>query len=293
MPLVYIIIVNYNGYKDTIDCVNSLRKIKYDNYKIVIIDNDSTNDSVKKLKFYLEDCTILSMKSNLGFAGGNNFGINYALKNNAEFVLLLNNDTIVKDDFLNNMILTFIKETNAGIVGCKIMYHKEKNRIWYGGGKIDWFKFIGIHFGMKEFDNGQCDFEKEIDFMTGCCMLIKKDVFKKVGMLPEEYFMYFEDLDFCVRVKDFGYKILYNPKSVIYHKVGLSSGGEESQFSVEWGTRNRIVFMNKYKKKVKNCRFISSQIFFYITRILKCIKYICNGKIYLAKAILKGIEDSK
>lgn len=293
MPLIYIILVNYNGYKDTIECVNSLKKVNYKNYRIVIVDNASSNNSLGILKQKINDCIIIESKENLGFAGGNNLGIKYALDHNADYIMFLNNDTLVNNDFLNNMIMSFTKDNKVGLVGCKIMHYPAKNIIWYGGGYIDWFKFIGTHCGMGQIDKGQCDTEKEIDFMTGCCMLIKKEVFEKVGFLSEDYFMYFEDVDFCVNIKNFGYKIWYNPKAIIYHKVGLSSGGEESPFSIKWGTRNRILFMNRYKNNVSSFGLILSKMFFYVTRFIRYIQYIFKGQDDKSKAIINGIKSYK
>lgn len=293
MPFVYIILVNYNGYKYTIECVNSLGKINYRNYKIIIVDNASSDNSLTILKQKLNDCIIIDSKENLGFAGGNNLGIKYALHHNGDYIMLLNNDTLVKTDFLDNMLNSFNKDNKIGLVGCKIMYHPEKDIIWYGGGYIDWFKFIGVHYEMKQVDKGQCDTEKEIDFITGCCMLIKREVFEKSGLLSEDYFMYFEDVDFCVKVRNVGYKIWYNPKAVIYHKVGFSSGGEESPFSIEWCTRNRLFFMNKYKNNISKFRFMLSKMFFYSTRYIRYFQYIIRGENSKANAIIRGIKSYK
>ncbi|WP_066021812.1 glycosyltransferase family 2 protein [Clostridium sp. CT7] len=292
MSLVFIIIVNYNAYKDTIECVKSLRKISYKNYKVIIVDNASTDESVARINDKLKDCILLRSMKNLGFAGGNNIGMRYALEKGADYVLLLNNDTLVERDFLSNMLVPFSRNTSIGMVGCKIMYYPEVTKIWFGGGKIDWFKFIGTHFGMREIDNGQCDDEKEIDFMTGCCILVKRKVIEKVGPLSEEYFMYFEDVDFCVRVKECGYMIWYEPKAVIYHKVGLSGGGEESAFSIRWCTRNRVLFMNKNRKRVGYFKFILSKAFFYFTRIIRYIQYYFTGNKEKAYAIVHGIRNN-
>ncbi len=290
MALIYVILINFNGYKDTIECVNSLKKINYKNYKIIIVDNASSDDSLNVLKEKVNDVTIIGSKKNLGFAGGNNLGIKYALDHNSDYIMLLNNDTLVKADFLDNMLKSFNKDSSIGLVGCKIMYYPEKNIIWYGGGYIDWFKFIGTHYGMGQVDKGQYDNEKEIDFMTGCCMLAKREVFEKAGLLSEDYFMYFEDVDFCVKIKNFGYKIWYNPGAVIYHKVGLSSGGEESPFSIKWCTKNRLLFMNHYKNNVSGFNFILSNIFFYFTRIIRYFQYMIKGEKSKASSIIKGIR---
>jgi GT2 family glycosyltransferase len=290
LPLIYIILINYNGYRDTIECIQSLSKINYKNFKIIIVDNASTNNSLDYLNEYIENCIIIQSKENLGFAGGNNLGIEYAIKNGAEYVLLLNNDTIVEHNFLNKMTETFNISKNIGVVGCKIKYYEQKNRIWYGGGRINWFKFIGEHYGMREIDKGQYDGKYEIEFMTGCCMLISREVIKKVGLLANEYFMYFEDVDYCVKVKDGGFRIYYNPEAVIYHKVGIASGGEESSFSIKWCTRNRIIFMNKYENRIGKLYVVISKIFFYSTRCIKYLQYVLKGQKNKSNALIEGIK---
>lgn len=289
-PLVYIILLNYNGYEDTIKCVETLNKIDYNNYKILIVDNASTDNSIAVMNKKLVSIDLVPNTINEGFAGGNNLGIKFALKRGADYILMLNNDTLVEPRFLYNMLSTFNKAQDIGIVGCKIMYYPETNKIWYAGGYIDWFKFIGKHRGMSEIDNGQYDNEEKIDFMTGCCMLVKREVFEKVGLLSEEYFMYLEDVDFCVKVAENNFKIWYNPKAIIYHKVGSSNDGEESSFLIEWVNRNRLIFMNKYKYKVSENQLVLSKMFFYCTRIFLCFKYIFTGKTKKCFAIISGIK---
>lgn len=273
---VYIILVNFNGAKDTIECIKSLNNINYENFKIVVVDNKSSDEDKLKLKEADVKFHLIESNENLGFAGGNNIGIKYAIDNNADFVLLLNNDTLVHKDFLNELMK--YTEINVGVIGPKILYYPEVSKIWFAGGMINWFKFIGQHFGEKQEDNGQFNTLKEVDFVTGCCMLIDSNVFKKVGLLPEGYFMYFEDVDFCVKVKDAGYKLIYNPNSEIYHKVSISSGGEESPFILKYSNRNRLKFMKKYKHKVSFIMYMLSITYFYITRFIKIIKYMIRYK---------------
>lgn len=290
MKKVYVIIVNYNNYNDTIECVKSLKKVNYTNFHIVIVDNNSSNDSVKKLKKALSTCRIIELNENLGFAGGNNEGIKYALDSGAEYVLLLNNDTLVKSDFLINMMSEF-EDDLVGMVGSKIMYYSDKNRIWFGGGKIDWFKFIGVNIGMKEVDSKCYNNRCEVDFISGCCMLIKSSVFKVVGLLPEEYFMYYEDVDFCVKVRKSGFKLIYQPSSVIYHKVSISSGGENSIFSIKFMTRNKLVFMKKYHNEVSNLVYGFAILYYYFSRIFRIIGYLCRNHYDKALAIKQGIFE--
>ncbi|MGG7153676.1 glycosyltransferase, partial [Clostridium neonatale] len=178
-------------------------------------------------------------KENNGFAAGNNIGIKYALKNNSDYILLLNNDTIITENSIEKLIECLESDKSIGIVSSRIMYYDKPYKIWFSGGKIDWFKYICVHDSMNmEFTNNNGNIKTE--FISGCSMMIRKDVVNKVGLLPEEYFMYYEDVDYCKMVMDSGYKLMVCTESIIYHKVSASSGGEESAFSIKWSTRNRL-----------------------------------------------------
>lgn len=288
---VIIILLNYCGTEDTLNCIASLEQIEYDNYEILVVDNASPDNSYEILKEALKDTphTLLKSEFNGGFAKGNNIGIEYAMNHGADYVLLLNTDTLVEKDFLTNLMECYENYPEAGIVGSKILYESKRDYIWYGGGDIDFKRFYGYHYGEKHRDEGQYDKECEVNFITGCVMLIGRDVIKKVGGLPEEYFMYFEDADYCVQVKDAGYKLYYCPNAIVYHKVSASTGGEESPFGIKWGTRNRIIFMSKFKNKVSKINYLKANIFFYLTRIIKALSYFSHGKFEKVKALKEGI----
>lgn len=242
MKKIAIIIVNYNGEKDTNELLNSLDKIKTDgnSLEIYIIDNGSTKNIDYSEKSF--PCHYQRNKTNVGFAVANNQGIKEALKNGADYICLLNNDTTVDPNFLHSVISSFEKDDKIGIISPKIYfypgrefhkdryYDEEKGKvIWYAGGLIDWANVYCSHRGVDEVDSGQYNQEAETDFATGCCMLIKKKVMEDIGLLPEEYFAYFEDVDFCIRAKRKDYKIMYQPKSIIWHKNASSSGGSGSR----------------------------------------------------------------
>lgn len=291
--LVYIILVNYNGSEDTLACIESLKTVSYGNYKIIVVDNASTDNSYEILKDKIDNQVILiESEKNLGFAGGNNIGISYALENGAQAVLLLNNDTLVEPDFLSYMMENF-KDPKVGIVGSKIKYESKRDTLWFAGGEILWDKFYAKHYGEKEKDSGTYDERKEITFTTGCSMLIHKTLLESIGLLSEEYFMYFEDVDYCARATEKGFKIIYEPKAVIYHKVSAATGGEESPFAVQWNTRNRILFMEKFKHKVSKVQYAKAKGFFYSTRIIKYLQYIKSGRKDKAKALKIGIIEGK
>ena len=156
-PRVYIILLNYNGYKDTIECIESLHKVSYSNFSIVVVDNDSQDNSENILRKQYPQHTIIQSGSNLGFAGGINIGIQHALCQGADYILLLNNDTIVEPNFLEPLIIEAEKTDGVGIVGGKINYYYSKNKIWSAGGYISELKGCGYHYGKDEVDVGQYD----------------------------------------------------------------------------------------------------------------------------------------
>jgi len=291
---VSIILLNYKGLKDTLECVESLEKLKYENYEIIIVDNHSEDGSYEALKDRLGNKQVLiEAPSNGGFAKGNNIGIEYATHNGADFVLLLNNDTLVEENFLSEMVSCYERHENVGIIGCKIMYNGQRDTIWYAGGEIDFKRYYGYHYGEGQKDSPSFNEEKEITFTTGCVMLIPKEVILKVGSLPEEYFMYYEDVDYCLKVQKASYKIFYCPGATVYHKVSASTGGDESPFAVRYNTRNRIIFMNKYKNLVNAKEFKKAVRFFYSTRVIRLTQYVLKGEIEKAKALLKGITEGR
>lgn len=241
-PLVYIILVNYNGFSDTLECIESIRNITYKNYKIIVVDNKSTDEPEKEQLLFLRANTIyIQSESNLGFSGGNNIGIRYAKENNADYVLLLNNDTTVEPDFLTKLVVAAKEKEDKGVFGCKIKYYWNKEQIWFDGGTFD-FKTANTSHYHTRVSNGTIE---EVTFLTGCLMLIPMEVLNDVGMLDETYFLYAEDTDYCCRVMDASYKLYYCPDAVIYHKEGASTGktSELKQYYVE---RNGLYICRMY-----------------------------------------------
>lgn len=246
-----IILLNYNNYNDTINCIESLKKVDYPNFFVIVVDNNSTNDSFAYLKKMENDkIKIINSGKNGGFAFGNNVGIKLALEQKAEYVLLLNNDTIVTPNFLTKLEECFLIKNNVGIVTSRIMYNKERDKIWYAGGDIDWDNLRATHEGINQSIYKKHEM-REVNFASGCCMLISSECLRNVGGLPEDYFMYCEDMDYCVKVRECGYKIIYDSDSVIYHCVSSAGGGEESPFVIEWSNRARRKFYKKYKDYIR------------------------------------------
>lgn len=251
MKTVFIVIVHFNNSKDTYECLNSLRQIKSKKIQIscIVVDNGS------KEKFRDDEVIIITNKQNLGFSGGNNVGISYALDHNADYILLLNNDTLVDENLVDELVSCIDSDPAIGIAVPKIYFakgyefHKERYKnnelgkvIWYAGGGVDWKNVIGFHRGVDEVDHGQYERREITEFATGCCMLVKREVIKKIGMLDERYFLYYEDSDFSQRVIKAGYKIMYTPKAFLWHKNAGSAGGSGSALQDYYISRNRMLF---------------------------------------------------
>jgi GT2 family glycosyltransferase len=256
-----IIIVNFNSKKDTIECLESLQKIKHANFKysVVVVDNASIEPFTLPNKLHSQNIEVIHSDSNLGFTGGNNMGIYYMIeKYNSDYILLLNNDTIVDPDFLKELIKTADSNPRIGLVSSKIYFTKGRefhhdsydkdqlgNVLWYAGGSIDWQHLVAFHRGVDEVDYGQFDNQIESDFATGCSFLIKREVLEKCGTLDKRFFVYMEDVDLSIRVKKAGYIIGFSPKSIVFHKNAGSSGGSGSKIHEYYQTRNRIILSMK------------------------------------------------
>jgi len=283
-----IILLNWNNEEDTIECIESLKKINYDNYKIIVVDNGSKEESISKIEKQYSDLCIIKNESNLGFAGGNNIGIKYAIDNNADYVLLINNDTIVDENFLTELVEVGGADEKNGLLGSKIYFHSEKNRIWFVGGKVNWLKNKGTHIGLDEIDEGQYDKIKEVDYLTGCCLLIKKEVIERIGVLEEDYFLYYEDTDFSLRAQNEGYKCIYVPESKIYHKISRSTKPGSANY-IYYHVRNGLVMAKRTGNSLIRIALYPYCLILFLKQIVKII-FIPEKRLW-AKAVLRGLKD--
>ncbi len=245
-PLVFIILVNWNGKAVTLDCLDSLSEISYKNSKVLVVDNASSDGSVPAIRQTHPEAIVLEQTENLRFAGGNNAGIAYALKHGAELVCLLNNDTTVDREFLSRLVLRIESGKNIGMVAPKIFYHNKPNTIWFAGGKISMWTGTMRHIGIREEDHGQHDTSIEIDYATGCCILTHREVIEKVGMLDESFFMYAEDADWSMRVRRSGYSIVYEPGAKVWHQLSVAGGGHLSWFKMKNKFISNYRFFHRY-----------------------------------------------
>lgn len=266
LPKIGVVVLNYNGKKDTIDCLQSLFAINISDFiiQIILIDNNSTDDSMPAFKKFISQnkkimLKIIENKTNLGFAEGNNVGIREALKEDMDYILILNNDTLADKNLVSNLLETAQKYPEVGIIGPKIYFakgfeyhydrYKEEERgrvIWYAGAVIDWENMLYFHRGVDEVDIGQFDKSKETDFVSGCAMFIRREVFDKVGIFNPDYFLYLEDVDLCQRARMVGFTLWYEAKAFLWHKNASASGKPGSSTHIYYQTRNRLLFGFKY-----------------------------------------------
>lgn len=253
-----VVVLNYNGLENTLECVESLKRCDSAGNKIelIVVDNNSGDGSQEALP-KLKDINLIQNIDNLGYSGGNNVGIKRALKRKADAILILNNDTQAEKDLIVNLVATL---KSADLISPKIYFtagyefHNDRYQkadlgrvIWYAGGHIDWDNIIGIHDGVDLVDSGQFEKRREIELATGAAMIVKRQVFEKVGLFDEKYFLYLEDMDFCVRAKKAGFKIYFEPRAILWHK-NAGSIGSGSQLQDFYFTRNRLLFATKYAK---------------------------------------------
>jgi len=225
-----IIVLNWNGRDLTLDCLRSLAAVTTPHVRIILVDNASTDGSSDAVRQqYGSRVTLIENAQNLGFAAGNNVGIRRALDDGADFILLLNNDTVVAPDFVEHLHKAMLSSPDIGITAPKIYYAEPKNQIWFAGGELSMWRGIARHTGIRETDRGQYDREHDIDYATGCAFLVRRAVLEKIGDLDPGYRAYFEDADFCVRARRAGFRIRYIPAAHVWHRISASTGGQLSR----------------------------------------------------------------
>ncbi len=248
---IHVIILNWNNFTDTDKCIYSLLHIGDSRIKIVLVDNNSTDNSIELLKEKYPQIEVLCSDKNLGYAGGMNIGIKYALKNSADYIIISNNDIIYTNNFLSPLLELLYKDPMAGIISPKVLYAHEKDKIYCAGGDFKLLRGSGVAAYQGRDSSTFGNEIREISMAEGSCFITKKEVFEKAGLFSEDFFMYFEDLEFSDRVKKH-FKIFYTPLSIIYHKSGAGhSWKNHSPLYYYYYTRNRYLYFRKYKLHIK------------------------------------------
>ena len=281
---VAIIIVNWKQYELTKSCLSTLKSSKFNDFQIILIDNESNQKDLNDLKNQFDQVKTFTSEKNLGFTGANNIGINYAIKNQFEYVMLLNNDTEIDKNFINPLLKAFQKYKKLGAVQPVIMNFYQNKKVWNAGGNLN--KFFGYTSVIKK----PKYINRKIDWITGCCILIKTVVIKKVGLLDENFFAYYEDVDWSIRIKKAGYDLAVVKSSLIYHHGSKASKNESSEGTLSpfvhyLNIRNHIFLLRKNKDIFNSFgilvfqffKILSYSLYFTIRLRINKLKMVYNG----------------
>ena len=300
-PKIFIIVLNWNNWHETKECLGSLAKVSYPNYEVLVVDNGSserppinslTSPQAPLLSkergvggevAKLGRAELLCNDSNLGFAGGNNVGIKYALAHGADYIMLLNNDTIVAPDFLTELVRAADGSPSYGILGSRI-YKYGTDDVVFGGGKIN--KWLNMAGHAKNYELGIMN--HETDYITGAAMLIRRKVIEKIGLMREEYFLYYEDVDWCLRARKAGYKCLAVNTSRVWHKVSATTK-EGSPSYIYYHTRNALM-LAKFNGNI--LQKVATYLWGLGILVKQIIKFsLLPSKRVWARAMTKGVLD--
>ena len=292
LPLVYIIILNWNGWKDTIECVDSCLQLRYPAFRILVVDNASSDGSETILRTQFPHIKLIQTGANLGYAGGNNVGISHALANGADYLWLLNNDTKVDPGALDEMVRVAIDDATVGMVGPKILLHSRPEYLNCVGSTINLLTGQPRLIGLGEKDDGRFDGNKEMDGLSGCSLLVSKEIVEKVGLMDERFFLYYEETDWILRTKRAGFRMMYVSQAKIWHKVSASIGGHQSPLMLYYMTRNNPLLMRRNVGDAAFARYLLIYLCLVIPK--KMINVLIFNKVKRYQkmtALLKGVCD--
>ena len=284
-PLISIITLNYNQSAVTLDFLESARNLRYRNFEILVCDMASREDVASIIQPALYPNTKLLMSpQNLGFAGGNNWGMRQA---KGDYFFIVNNDTVLTEDILDKLLKPFSEDPRIGVTSPKIMYYDHPNIIQYAGfNPMNMFTGRTTIIGEKEADKGQYNTSRETAGSHGCAMLVKKDIIAKTGMFPEKFFLYYEEWDWSARIQKAGYKIWYTADATIYHKESISVG-KSNPMKTYYHTRNRILYM---RRNTNTFQLFIFTLFFSLFSLPKSVlTYLVKGQFEHLRNFLRGV----
>lgn len=295
IPSVAIILVNWNSFEVTNDCIESLKKINYPNYKIMVVDNGSEDGSGQQLATAHPHILLLKAATNLGFTGGNNIGLNYSIQQSFDYSMMLNNDTFVEPEFLTILVSYLETHPHTGAIQPRIQFEHNRALLWNGGSYFNRWTGFAYTSGENKMPGPSHLQIKQVHWITGCAFLVRNSILKKTGLLAHNLFIYSEDVDLSFRIKKLNYQLIYHPHAVIYHIAGISNKskkkGKEGFVNpiVHYlNQRNRIWIIKKYTPwycwpTVIICNF------FYILMVLGY--FAARGRFKKLKAMGKAIKD--
>ena len=245
-PLVYVVVLNWNNAADTLECLDSLQNSDYENYVPIVVDNGSTDDSVETIRVAFPEIQLIELDSNLGYAAGNNSGIKFSLDAGADYILVLNNDTLVDQVMLSELVSFAQTNEKIGMIGPKMYCAQPEDTIFALGSFVDWSKGTTTNRGMF-LPASEIDFRikaEPVDFIAGCGVMVSRSLLEQVGLLDPIYYLNYEDVDWGIRAQREGFEVWFNPAAVLWHKVSATMG-QASPINTYYMTRNALLFFWK------------------------------------------------
>jgi len=271
-PIIKIIVLNWNGKKDTLECLSSLEALSSKPEEIIVVDNGSQDGSQEAIRQQFPSVTLIETGQNLGFAEGNNVGIRYALSKKCDYIFLLNNDTVVDPDILKSFTLAMKEYPQVGILGANIYLFEERNKFDHLGGKWNQKKGSFDLIGLRQLDDGkQWQAAQELDYACGCALFIRREVFEAIGLLESRFFLIWEESDFCFRARRVGFLTMSCPQAKLWHKVSASFVGGKPHSTYFWW-RNRLFWIER------NCS-LTEKISLYLRVLLPDIAHLYKLRI--------------
>jgi GT2 family glycosyltransferase len=278
-PKVCCVILTWNDIENLLECLESISRLTYPNLEIIVSDNGSTDGTAERLKQDFPKVTVLENKRNLFWAGGNNVGIEYALSRNADYIFLLNNDIIIDPELVSELVKIGESDPNIGMLGPKIYYYDhdqtQERRIWYASARISLWRGTAAHIGIRAIDKGQYDEIRPTDYVTGCALMVKRKVIEDIGLIDPSYIAYGEDMDLCFRARKAGYKLMYVPTAVLWHKIG-AYWGVVTKRKIKQKLRSQMIFFWRYSPKFA---WITTIPVFFVLDVLRVLFLIMSRKI--------------
>jgi GT2 family glycosyltransferase len=287
-PLVYVIVLNWNSPQMTADCVRSLLAMAGTGFRVVVVDNGSRNDSAEFLQRTFSEISVIANGSNLGFAGGCNVGMRRALEEGADYVLLVNNDTIVDRYLLRELISQAEAEPRVGILSPKIYYADPADLLWWAGGTFNIWIGLADHIARRRKDVGDHNHGRDLDWATGCVMLLRCEALSKAGLFDEQIFAIGEDVDLSLRMKKAGYTVRYVPTARLWHREGAETRKSAGQHvRIFLMVRNLLWVMHKHARAYHWVTFLPFFLFYYLPKMM--ILNLSRGDFRSCGAMLEGV----
>jgi len=288
MAKTFVVLLNWNNKEMTAECVRSLFAMKERDFQTVVVDNGSRDDSVTYLRQMFPEILVIANEKNLGFTGGCNVGMARALELGADFILLVNNDVVVDENLLGKLLADAERNPSVGMVSPKIYYYAEPQRLWWAGGVYNPWVGLPKVLGLRRQDGKKYSAAREIDWATGCVVLLRSCALRDAGSFNEEFFSYVEDLDLSLRVRDAGYTIRFAPQAKVWHKVGVYNRKDSGEHTrVFFNTRNLLWLTNQ---RASPMHWLVFWINFGLRQVPRVIvKSLLQGNVRVLKGLLQGL----